>query len=355
MTTPKPANQKHLFLTTFLVIFVGLTLSVFAMAEPSNTSKNLVEQADRVSLDFTEWDVEWQNTRPRDPYVSPDGSVWFVGQVGDYVARLDPVSGEMQRFEIPNAGPHTVIVDKQGYPWYAGNKDKHIGRLDPASGEVTRYEMPEGVNDPHTMDWTSDGNIWFTVQRSGKAGFIGTLDTESGEVDIIEVPGNNMRPYGLVVDKQDRPWIAFMGSNAIGTVDPKTMQLEIINTPNEESIIRRIGLTSDGRVWWVDADVGYMGVYNPQDKSMQQWQTPGGEAAGLYAMTVDNQDRIWYVETGLQPNRFIGFDSKTEQFIAIDEVPSGGQTVRHMVFDQESNAIWFGTDAHTIGRAVVPD
>ena len=72
-------------------------------------------------------------------------------------------------------------------------------------------------------------------------------------------------------------------------------------------------------------------------------------------MTVDNQDRIWYVETGLQPNRFIGFDSKTEQFIAIDEVPSGGQTVRHMVFDETSNAIWFGTDAHTIGRAVVPD
>tara|TARA_R100001198_G_C5239637_1_gene217017 strand:- start:3735 stop:4352 length:618 start_codon:yes stop_codon:yes gene_type:complete len=205
------------------------------------------------------------------------------------------------------------------------------------------------------MDWTSDGNIWFTVQRSGQAGFIGKLATDSGELEIIEVPGNNMRPYGLVVDKQNRPWIAFMGSNAIGTVDPKSMQLDIINTPDEESIIRRIGLTSDGRVWWVDAGVGYVGVYNPQDESMQQWRTPGGEAAGLYAMTVDNQDRIWYVETGLQPNRFIGFDSKTEQFIAIDEVPSGGQTVRHMVFDETSNAIWFGTDAHTIGRAVVPD
>ncbi|WP_247869877.1 lyase [Methylophaga sp. SB9B] len=354
MTTLKQAAQFHRFMAYFLTTLTGLIISSLVMADSPN-DKNIVNEADRVSLDFYEWNVEWQNTRPRDPYVSPDGSVWFVGQVGDYVARLDPVSGEMQRYEIPKAGPHTVIVDKQGYPWYAGNKDKHIGRLDPASGEVTRYEMPEGVNDPHTMDWTSDGNIWFTVQRSGIAGFIGTLNTESGEVDIIEVPGNNMRPYGLVVDKQDRPWIAFMGSNAIGTVDPQTMQLEIINTPNEESIIRRIGLTSDGRVWWVDADVGYVGVYNPRDKSMQQWQTPGGESAGLYAMTVDNQDRIWYVETGLQPNRFIGFDSKTEQFIAIDEVPSGGQTVRHMMFDKESNAIWFGTDAHTIGRAVVPD
>lgn len=350
MTLRKQILQLPLFLT----LVTGLALSAMVIADSSNI-KNIAKQAERVSLDFHEWEVEWKNTRPRDPYVSPDGSVWFVGQVGDYVARLDPQSGDMQRYEIPKAGPHTVIVDAQGFPWYAGNKEQHIGRLNPATGEVTRFEMPEGVNDPHTMDWTSDGNIWFTVQRSGKAGFIGKLATDSGEVEIIEVPGTYMRPYGLVVDKQDRPWVAFMGSNAIGTVDPQTMQLEIINTPNDESVIRRIGLTSDGRVWWVDAGVGYVGVYNPQHKSMQQWQTPGGEAAGLYAMAVDNQDRIWYVETGLQPNRFIGFDSKKEQFIAIDEVPSGGQTVRNMVFDKGTNALWFGTDANTIGRAVVPD
>jgi len=354
MTNAKPHSPSHSVLASCIIALTCLLSTSYVSADET-THKNILPQNERVSLDFTEWDVEWNNTRPRDPYVSPDGSVWFVGQLGDYVARLQPQSGEMQRFDIPESGPHTVIVDDEGYPWYAGNKDRHIGRLNPETGQVTRFEMPEGVNDPHTMAWTSEGNIWFTVQRSGKAGFIGNLATSSGEVEIIEVPGRNMRPYGLVVDKQDRPWIAFMGSNAIGTVDPESMQLDIIKTPDEESIIRRIGLTSDGRVWWVDAGVGFIGVYNPQDKSMQQWRTPGGEAAGLYAMTVDNQDRIWYVETGLQPNRFIGFDSKTEQFIAIDEIPSGGQTVRHMVFDETSNAIWFGTDAHTIGRAVVPD
>ena len=354
MTTVKHHSPLNLFRACYITAFFCLIIISQATADESKPT-NILNADERVSLDFTEWKVEWENTRPRDPYVSPDGQIWFVGQAGDYIARLDPQSGEMQRYDIPKAGPHNVIVDDKGYPWYAGNKDKHIGRLDPETGQVTRFEMPEGVNDPHTMAWTSDGNIWFTIQRSGKAGFIGKLATDSGEVEIIEVEGSNMRPYGLVVDKQDRPWIAFMGTNAIGTVNPDSMQLEIISTPHEESIIRRIGLTSDNRVWWVDAGMGYVGVYNPQDKSMQQWQTPGGEAAGLYAMAVDSQDRIWYVETGLQPNRFIGFDSKTEQFIAIDEVPSGGQTVRHMVFDKASNAIWFGTDAHTIGRAVVPD
>src|SRR5690554_2894918 len=72
-------------------------------------------------LEIREWLVPWANTRPRDPDKAPDGSVWFVGQIGNYVARFDPDSGAMKRFEIPGAGPHTVVVDSDGYPWYAGN------------------------------------------------------------------------------------------------------------------------------------------------------------------------------------------------------------------------------------------
>lgn len=343
MLTAKPICLKRF--TTFLTV---VCLSLGAQAEPSQNSLPGL-------LEFTEWQVPWENSRPRDPYVAPDGKVWFVGQVGDYIARLDPKTGDMTKFDIAEAGPHTVIVDKAGTPWYAGNKDRHIGKMDPDTGDVTRINMPVGVDDPHTMAFTSDGYIWFTVQRSGEAGFIGRLNMTDNHVDIIKVPGKNMRPYGVVIDRQDRPWIAFMGDNAIGTVDPKSMALDIIDTPTQDSIIRRIGVTSDDRIWWTDAGMGHIGVYDPQQKSMQQWPSPGGKTAGLYAMTVDNQDRIWYVETGLQPNRFIGFDSQSEQFISIDEVPSGGISIRHMVFDEASNAIWFATDANTVGKAVVPE
>lgn len=339
----------HLVKSASIILFSAFSLvSVTAQAKSVNGSLSGL-------LEFTEWQVPWDNSRPRDPYVAPDGQIWFVGQVSDYVAKLDPKTGEMIKFDIPEAGPHTVIVDNNGVPWYAGNKDQHIGKMQPETGDVTRIDMPAGVNDPHTMAFTSDGYIWFTVQRSGEAGFIGRLNMGNNNVEIIAVPGKNMRPYGLVIDSRDRPWIAFMGDNAIGTVDPASMTLDIIETPTEDSIIRRIGVTSDDRIWWTDAGMGHIGVYDPADKSMQQWPTPGGEAAGLYAMAVDNQDRIWYVETGLQPNRFVGFDSKTEQFISVDEVPSGGISVRHMVFDETSNAIWFGSDANTIGKAVVPD
>lgn len=344
MNTAKPTHGR-------LLASIFAAFSFTAMAAQAQTSNDALPSL----LEFTEWQVPWENSRPRDPYVGPDGTVWFVGQVGHYVAKLDPKTGDIQKFDIPAAGPHTVIVDNNGTPWYAGNKDQHIGKMHPQTGEVTRIDMPDGVNDPHTMAFTSDGYIWFTVQRSGEAGFIGRLNMDDHQVQIIDVPGKNMRPYGLVVDSKDRPWIAFMGDNAIGTVDPESMQLQVIETPTEDSIIRRIGVTSDDRIWWTDAGMGHIGVYDPVADAMQQWPTPGGEAAGLYAMAVDDKDRIWYVETGVQPNRFIGFDSQTEQFISVDEVPSGGITIRHMVFDKASNAIWFATDANTVGKAVVPE
>lgn len=303
-------------------------------------------------LEFKEWAVPWENSRPRDPSVSPDGSVWFVGQTGDYIAQLDPETGAMKKFDVPGAGPHTVVVSDKGIPWYAGNKDRHIGKVDPQTGQITLFPMPEAIHDPHTMGWTSDGHLWFTAQWSN---YIGLLNTETGQVEKIALPRKNMRPYGLVVAADDRPWIAFMGDNAIGSVDPQTMTVEIFKTPAEDSLIRRIGITSDGRIWWGDNAMGHIGVYDPKTRSMQQWPTPGGEAAGIYALAIDHQDRVWYVETGLQPNRFVGFDTRTEQFISIDEVPSGGISIRHMVFDPASSAIWFATDANTIGKAVVPE
>ena len=67
------------------------------------------------------------------------------------------------------------------------------------------------------------------------------------------------------------------------------------------------------------------------------------------------QDRIWLVETGVQPNRLVGFDPKNSSWFSVTPISkSGGGTVRHMVFHRPTRTIWFGTDANTIGRASVP-
>jgi len=114
-----------------------------------------------------------------------------------------------------------------------------------------------------------------------------------------------------------------------------------------------MAITSDDRVWYVDYSRGFLGRLDPANGQFKEWALPGGPAALPYAMTSDDKDRLWMVETGPQPNRLVGFDPKTEKFFGITPIPSGGGTVRHMMFDRRGGQIWFGTDNNTIGRAEV--
>ena len=109
------------------------------------------------------------------------------------------------------------------------------------------------------------------------------------------------------------------------------------------------------RPWYVDYTRGFLGRLDPATGQFKEWALPGGPTALPYAMTSDNKDRLWMVETGSQPNRLVGFDPKTEKFLGITPIPSGGGTVRHMMFDERSGQIWFGTDNNTIGRAQVKE
>ena len=54
-----------------------------------------------------------------------------------------------------------------------------------------------------------------------------------------------------------------------------------------------------------------------------------------------------------EPNRFVGFDSQTQEFFSITEIDSGGGTIRNMMYYLPGQEVWFGTDMNTVGRAQV--
>lgn len=333
-----------------MAILLSLLISLFSVDSQALSVDEVGR--DTSTVDIKEWDVPYADSRPRDPYVGPDGRVWFVGQKSDYVAYLDPETGEFQKYDLDRGtGPHTVIVGDDGTVWIAGNLRAYIGKMEAGSNTIQKIEMPDPKStDPHTMAFTSDGDIWFTLQVSNR---IGKLDVETNEVDIVPVETGGARPYGLKVDENDRPWIALLGTNKLATVDPETMTLEEITLPREGAHPRRLGLTSDGGVWYVDYAEGFLGRYDPDTKQFEEWQMPGGSGSQPYGMAVDDQDRIWFVETGPSPNMFVGFDPATEEFFSRTEVPSGGGTIRHMYFHEPTGSVWFGADTNTIGRAKV--
>jgi len=300
-----------------------------------------------------EWDVPWgAQGRPRDPFVAPDGNVFFVGQSGNYVARLDPRSGEFTKFEIdPGTHPHNLIVDPAGQVWYAGNRNGMIGKLDPATLQITRYPMPDPtVRDPHTLVFDQKGDIWFTAQQSGA---VGHLEVKTGKIRLART-GANTRPYGIVINSKGVPWFNLFGTDKIATIDPVTMEVKAFNLPHERARGRRIALTSDDVVWYVDYSRGFLGRLDPKDGVITELPMPGGMASLPYGMATDDKDRLWFAETGTKPNRLIGYDPKTKQFFGATPIGrEDNNTIRHMYFDRKTGLLWFGTDQGTIGRADV--
>jgi virginiamycin B lyase len=131
------------------------------------------------------------------------------------------------------------------------------------------------------------------------------------------------------------------------------MKLKEYALPWEDARPRRIQVTSDDQVWYVDWVRGSLGHLDPATGKVEEWVSPAGSGSKPYAMAVDSQDRLWFVETAPDPNQFVGFDPKTREFFSRTKVPSGGGTIRHMMFNRSAGEIWFGTDTNTIGRAKV--
>jgi len=320
---------------------LSMTLALMlsgATAEPANAT-----------LEITEWQVPWENSRPRDPYVAAEDEVWFVGQRSDYAAVLNPQTGEMKRIDLPEgAGPHNIIVDDRG-AWYAGNKGAHIGKIDRDTYEITQYPLPgKGRRDVHTMEFDMNGDIWFSAQGANK---IGHMDAKTNNITLWDVPTKNARPYGLVVF-QGKPWATLFGTNKLVTLDDNN-EIKEIQLPRDNNRPRRLGVDAHGHFWYVDYAGGYLGRWNPATDEIKEWPMPAGVRAMPYAMAVDNRGYVWAAETGVQPNRIVGFDSVSETFTKPFEVESGGGTIRHMVYDPDSRALWFGTDANTVGRATI--
>ena len=304
-------------------------------------------------IEITEWVVPWENTRPRDPYVDGQGRVWFVGQRGDYLAYLDPATGDFRRYELdPGTGPHNLIVDEDGFVWYAGNRAMHIGRLDPETGAIEKILMPTpDARDPHTLTFDHNGDIWFSVQGGS---FVGKLGTETGSVELVPVEGRGRRPTASWSTRTTapgsassaptgsppsirRPWSS-RSSSCRGPRPAAPPGAHVERAP----VVRRLRGRSARPLRSVHRRGPGMG--GPRRRGGPAVRHGGRRRGPLY-----------FVESGVRPNRFVGFDPAAEEFFAMTEIASGGGTVRHMYYHPPTGDIWFGTDTNNIGRArVVP-
>ena len=226
-------------------------------------------------MTFEQWQVPTLGQRSRDPVEGPDGRIWWVGQWGNLVGVLDPETGAMREYPLPDGTyPHSVTLDSAGIPWLLGNKNGTLQRLDPESGEITVFPMPDpAAKDPHTGEFDQKGRLIFTLQQSNR---VGRFDPATGAIDLIELDRPKSRPYGIKFDAAGQAWVACNGGPCLYRIDPNTLSQTRIDLPNQESHVRRLDVADDGSVWYVNSGAGRLGQYTPATGRFREWPSPSG-------------------------------------------------------------------------------
>jgi len=288
---------------------------------PPNTKRAPKQMPGSMKVEFKEWQVPTLGQRSRDPVEAPDGSIWWVGQFGNLVGRLDPKTGEMKEYQLPPKSlPHSVNIDRDGNAWYTGNGNGTIGKLNAKTGEITVYPMPDpAARDPHTAEFDRNGTLWFTAQNSG---YLGRLDPKTGEVKLVKVKTPGAKPYGIKIDAEGNPWFSCNGSNCLVKIDPATMEQTEVKLPIPATTSRRLDIAEDGMIWFVNSSQGKIGRHNPKTGEIKEWDSPSGKASHPYAIAVID-GFVWYNESGTRPDMLVRFDPKTETFQSWP-IPSGG-------------------------------
>ncbi|HEX2652776.1 MAG TPA: hypothetical protein VHN11_03905 [Xanthobacteraceae bacterium] len=301
-----------------------------------------------VEVNFKQWQVSTSGSRPHDPWATPDGAIWYTGQLSNKLGRVDTKTGEIKEFPLePQTGPHGITADKDGNIWYTGNFQGLIGKYDPKTGKVTEYPLPDpAARDPHTLVFDQSGILWFTVQQ---ANIIGRLDPATGEIKLLTSPTPKSRPYGIQINSKGVPFYADFGAAKISSIDPKTLQIREYPLPDPASRPRRLAIDDHDMIYYADFPRGFLGRLDPQTGQVTEWQSPSGPKSEPYGI-VFTKGAIWYNESFAKPNTIVRFDPKTQKFQtwAIPG-PMGGDIVRNMAINADGNPVMANSLANQVG------
>jgi streptogramin lyase len=106
-----------------------------------------------------EWMVPWGRTRPRDPDIATDGTVWFTAQQSNYVGRLDAATGRAAAIKVPtpSARPYGIVVDAKDLAWFK-----------------RKWAAPGGSGArPYGMTIDEKDRVWFVETGAKPNRFIG--------------------------------------------------------------------------------------------------------------------------------------------------------------------------------------
>ncbi|MDA1080078.1 MAG: lyase [Gemmatimonadetes bacterium] len=199
----------------------------------------------------------------RDPHTmvfDKNGNIWFTAQQTNAIGFFDVTTEKFRIVKPPipvgsqrrSTNPYGIVLDSKGRPWFNLFATNMIGTVDPVTFELKTYPLASDSTLNRRIAITSDDQIYYTDYRRGR---LGHLDPKTGKVQDWALPGGpGSLPYGMIIDDQNRVWVAETGSqpNKLVGFDPKSNRF-FSNTviPGERNTVRHMFFDKKTKqIWW---------------------------------------------------------------------------------------------------------
>ena len=333
----------------------SINLSAGRWTYPLKTHARPSGRATRIVI--TEYALPRPSIAPHDVHVDRDG-VWYSDFNEQSLGRLDPVTGRVTEYPIPELKPGfptgtlDMETDQANNIWLAMMFQTGLAKFDrrlqtfqifPIPPELNSDAMQQSMVMPRHSD--VDGKVWTNdVNRHA----ILRLDLASGHFDVIE-PFKNLggdhvhAPYGMMADAANNLYFLDFGDQNIGRVDAKTLRVTLYPTPTTYSRPRRGMLDAAGKLWFAEFAANQIGVFDTKAERFQEWPLPTAWTAP-YDAAVDEHGDVW--AGSMASDRVVRFDRVSGE---MTEYLLPQQTNIRRVFVDNSTTpvtLWVGNNHH---------
>jgi hypothetical protein len=197
---------------------------------------------DAMNIVYVEYEMPGPSRMPFSAAPGADGSVWIPNfGVANKITRLDPTTGQMQDFSVPNIGTaavHSAVRAADGSVWLAEQGSNKLGKWDPVTQQITEYQDQyrpgkEGTTvggSKHTVRFDAKGRVWATGSP------LTMFDPETAKFTRFE---EVLGSYDVRPDKDGDVWFTAQNMNKFGKVDGKTLKVTMWTMPTPDSYPRR--------------------------------------------------------------------------------------------------------------------
>lgn len=215
---------------------------------------NSIARFDPEKEEFKEYIVPTPNAQPYALAEDSRGNIWFVEKNGGKMGRLDFESGKVVEIPVSSTAQLMgIAIDGEDNVWVGDIAGNYIGRYNPGTREFRTYPLTQHGSQPGDMAFDKNKVLWICNERTKQLGVLMT-QMEQGVYSVVNLPGYNAVPHGLVVKDNGRIWVIDSFTNQIGFFDSPELTWTMFPIPVANSQPMNVAEDSAGNLWFTLSD-----------------------------------------------------------------------------------------------------